>query len=63
MTRFKQHTTLNPDFVLRKLDEFFSEDHIENDITTQTTQQNCPNTTTTTTNKQSQNTNPTPTQI
>ena len=40
MTRFKQHTALNPDFVLKKLDEFFSEDHIENDITTQTIQRN-----------------------
>ena len=40
MTRFKQHTKLDPNFVSKKLDEFFNEDHIENDITTTTTQHN-----------------------
>ena len=40
MTRFKQHTKLDPNFVAKKLEEFFNEDHIENDITTTATQQN-----------------------
>lgn len=40
MTRFKQHTKLDPDFVSKKLDEFFNEDHIEKDITTISTQEN-----------------------
>ena len=39
MTRFKQYTQLDPDFVSKKLDEFFKEDHIDHDITTATTQQ------------------------
>ena len=38
MTRFKQYTTLNPEFVARKLSDFFAEDNIKNDITTQATQ-------------------------
>ncbi len=40
MTRFTQHTKLDPDFVSKKLDEFFKEDHIDYDITTTTTQHN-----------------------
>ena len=40
MTRFKQHTQLDPDFVSKKLDEFFKEDHVDSDITTTTTQHN-----------------------
>ena len=38
MTRFKQHTSLNPDFVIKKLNEFFQEDNISEDITTDITQ-------------------------
>ena len=38
MTRFKQHTILDPDFVSKKLDDFFNEDEIEKDITTIATQ-------------------------
>ena len=38
MTRFKQHTTLEPNFVATKLEEFFAEDNIDNDITTEITQ-------------------------
>lgn len=38
MTRFIQHTKLLPDFVNQKLKEFFSEDCINSDITTQATQ-------------------------
>jgi len=38
MTRFKQHAALDPEFVSKKLDEFFNEDHIESDITTIATQ-------------------------
>jgi len=34
MTRFKQHTTLDSHFVKKKLNEFFKEDNINNDITT-----------------------------
>jgi len=40
MTRFIQHTKLDPSFVAKKLDEFFKEDHIDSDITTTTTQHN-----------------------
>ena len=40
MTRFKQHTSLNPDFVIKKLNEFFQEDNIFEDITTEITQKN-----------------------
>ncbi len=39
MTRFKQHTEINPDFINKKLKEFFIEDSIDNDITTNATQQ------------------------
>lgn len=38
MTRFKQYTRIAPRFVKQKLEEFFSEDCIENDITTNLTQ-------------------------
>ena len=38
MTRFKQYTILDPEFVSNKLAEFFAEDNIKNDITTQATQ-------------------------
>ena len=40
MTRFKQYTVLDPELVAQKLNEFFSEDYIEEDITTHTTQKN-----------------------
>ena len=39
MTRFKQKTTLDPSFVAAKLEEFFSEDNIQEDITTLSTQE------------------------
>ncbi len=38
MTRFKQHTILSPEFVKKKLEEFFVEDCIDNDITTSSIQ-------------------------
>ena len=38
MTRFKQYTTLDPEFVSNKLVDFFAEDNIKNDITTLATQ-------------------------
>tara|TARA_B100001996_G_scaffold252592_1_gene196042 strand:+ start:980 stop:1837 length:858 start_codon:yes stop_codon:yes gene_type:complete len=38
MTRFKQYTELSPDFVKQKLEDFFAEDCIDNDITTHSTQ-------------------------
>jgi len=38
MTRFKQYTTLDPEFVGNKLSDFFAEDNIKNDITTLATQ-------------------------
>ena len=38
MTRFKQYTYLSPEFVKHKLEEFFIEDCINNDITTRSTQ-------------------------
>jgi len=38
MTRFKQYTTLDPQFVAEKLQEFFKEDNIQKDITTTSTQ-------------------------
>ena len=38
MTRFKQYTTLDPQFVAEKLQEFFKEDNIQKDITTLATQ-------------------------
>jgi nicotinate-nucleotide pyrophosphorylase (carboxylating) len=38
MTRFKQYNILDADFVAQKLQDFFQEDHIDNDITTNTTQ-------------------------
>ena len=38
MTRFKQHIKLSPEFVKKKLNEFFAEDCIDNDITTNSTQ-------------------------
>ena len=38
MTRFKQYNKLSPDFVKQKLEEFFAEDCIDNDITTNSTQ-------------------------
>ena len=38
MTRFKQYTELSPGFVKQKLEEFFAEDCIDNDITTNSTQ-------------------------
>ena len=40
MTRFKQYTTLDPQFVAEKLQEFFKEDNIHKDITTISTQEN-----------------------
>ena len=40
MTRFKQYTTLDPQFVAKKLQEFFEEDNIQKDITTISTQEN-----------------------
>ena len=40
MTRFKQYTTLDPQFVAKKLQEFFKEDNIQKDITTISTQEN-----------------------
>lgn len=40
MTRFKQYTNLDPDFVTKKLDDFFQEDNIKQDITTEATQNN-----------------------
>jgi len=39
MTRFKQHTSLDPAFVAKKLEEFFDEDNIHQDITTISTQE------------------------
>ena len=39
MTRFKQYTTLDPQFVAEKLQEFFKEDNIQKDITTISTQE------------------------
>ena len=36
MTRFKQYNILDADFVAQKLQDFFQEDHIDNDITTNT---------------------------
>jgi len=39
MIRHKQITKLNPEFVNKKLQEFFNEDNISEDITTKTTQQ------------------------
>jgi len=39
MTRFKQHTTLDPGFVAAKLEEFFAEDNVLEDITTLSTQE------------------------
>ena len=38
MTRFKQYTELSPGFVKQKLEDFFAEDCIDNDITTHSTQ-------------------------
>ena len=38
MTRFKQYTILDPQFVAEKLQEFFKEDNIQKDITTMSTQ-------------------------
>ena len=40
MTRFKQYTRLDPQFVAKKLQEFFEEDNIQKDITTISTQEN-----------------------
>ena len=39
MIRHKQITKLNPRFVEKKLQEFFDEDNIAEDITTKTTQE------------------------
>ena len=39
MIRHKQITKLKPEFVEKKLQEFFNEDNISEDITTNTTQQ------------------------
>jgi nicotinate-nucleotide pyrophosphorylase (carboxylating) len=39
MIRHKQQSSLDPRFVQKKLEEFFKEDNIENDITTKATQQ------------------------
>ena len=39
MIRHKQITKLNPEFVEKKLQEFFNEDNISEDVTTNTTQQ------------------------
>jgi len=36
MTRFKQYINLEPDFVSKKLDDFFQEDNFKQDITTRT---------------------------
>ena len=38
MTRFKQYTKLTPEFVKQKLEDFFAEDNIQDDITTHATQ-------------------------
>ena len=38
MIRHKQITKLDPEFVKKKLHEFFNEDNISEDITTNTTQ-------------------------
>ena len=38
MTRFKQYTEMPPEFVKQKLEEFFVEDCVDNDITTRATQ-------------------------
>jgi len=38
MTRFKQYTVLSPKFVKQKLEDFFAEDCIDNDITTSSIQ-------------------------
>jgi len=38
MARHKQHKTLDPEFVATKLEEFFSEDNAQQDITTLSTQ-------------------------
>jgi len=40
MTRFKQYITLDPNFVIKKLNDFFQEDNVKQDITTDTTQNN-----------------------
>jgi len=40
MTRFKQYNVLDEQFILKKLNEFFQEDNINNDITTHSTQTN-----------------------
>ena len=40
MTRFKQYTSLDPTFVQEQLSLFFNEDNINEDITTQSTQDN-----------------------
>lgn len=42
MTRFKQYTSLDPTFVQEQLSLFFNEDNINEDITTQSTQDNKP---------------------
>ena len=39
MTRFKQYTTLDPQFVAEKLQDFFKEDNVQQDITTISTQE------------------------
>ncbi len=38
MIRHKQHTSLDPKLVKQKLEEFFIEDNISQDITTKSTQ-------------------------
>ena len=40
MPRFKQHLKIDSSFVSKKLNEFFNEDNIDHDITTQITQIN-----------------------
>ena len=42
MIRHKQYSKLNPEYVEKKLNEFFKEDNVEEDITTKATQKNKP---------------------
>ena len=42
MIRHQQYSKLDPEYVEKKLNEFFKEDNIEQDITTQSTQNNDP---------------------
>ena len=42
MIRHQQYSKLDPEYVEKKLNEFFKEDNIEQDITTKSTQNNDP---------------------